>query len=61
MAAAFCAQLATLVPFLFGLVTMGQSLSLVMVAGGLLFWIFRVRQEKNRAGAPAAAPRHKRS
>jgi len=47
--------------FLFGLVTMGQSLSLVMVAGGLLLWIFRVRQEKKRAGAPVAASRHKRS
>jgi len=46
--------------FLFGLVTMGQSLSLIMVAGGLFLWMFRVRKEKNRGGAPVAATRRKR-
>ena len=39
--------------FLFGLVTMGQSLSLVMVIGGSLFWIARIR----RGNAAAAVPR----
>jgi phosphatidylglycerol:prolipoprotein diacylglycerol transferase len=39
--------------FLFGLVTMGQSLSLAMVIGGSLFWIFRIRQ----ANAATAIPR----
>ena len=42
------------VGFLFGLVTMGQSLSLAMVIGGIVFWLVRMRQQKT---TPAAAPR----
>ncbi|KAB2890772.1 MAG: prolipoprotein diacylglyceryl transferase [Desulfobulbaceae bacterium] len=40
--------------FLFGLVTMGQSLSLAMVIGGIVFWLVRMRQQKT---TPAATPR----
>ena len=43
--------------FLFGLVTMGQSLSLAMVIGGILFWFVRMRQQEK---TPVAAPRTRR-
>jgi phosphatidylglycerol:prolipoprotein diacylglycerol transferase len=43
--------------FLFGLVTMGQSLSLAMVIGGILFWFVRMRQQEK---TPVAVPRTRR-